>query len=80
MFPDATSVGHDEQTIAKALKAEAGLLVNPGYQFGLRGEGHFRICFAQDERDWDAAMQRMVATLQALRRDVRPASPLGQRR
>ncbi len=80
MFPDATSVGHNEQTIAKALKAEAGLLVNPGYQFGLRGEGHFRICFAQEERDWDAAMQRMVATLQALRRDVRPASPLGQRR
>ena len=71
MFPDASAVGCDEQTIAKALKAEAGLLVNPGYQFGPRGERHFRICFAQDETIWDQALERMVATLGSLREQGR---------
>lgn len=66
MFPDATAVGADTQEIALALKSEAGLLVNPGYQFGPSGEGHFRICFAQEEHAWDAAMARMLATLRAL--------------
>lgn len=67
MFPDARAVGADVQTIALALKSQAGLLVNPGYQFGPRGEMHFRICFAQDERAWQRAMERMIATLQSLR-------------
>jgi aspartate/methionine/tyrosine aminotransferase len=79
MFPDASPVGCDSQTIAKALKSQAGLLVNPGYQFGPAGEGHFRICFAQDEDVWDAAMERMVATLRALRQDVQSAHPLSKR-
>ena len=68
LFPDASAVGCDEQTIAKALKSEAGLLVNPGYQFGPRGAGHFRICFAQEETIWDEALERMVATLRSLRK------------
>ena len=67
MFPDATQTGAGTQAIAKALKADAGLLVNPGYQFGPSGDGHFRICFAQEERAWDEAMERMVVTLRALR-------------
>lgn len=67
LFPDATGTGVDAQTMAKALKAEAGLVVNPGYQFGPRGDRHFRICFAQEERAWDSAMERMLATLQSLR-------------
>jgi aspartate/methionine/tyrosine aminotransferase len=70
MFPDATAVGADTQTIAKALKSEAGLLVNPGYQFGPRGDLHFRICFAQEERAWDQAMERMIATLRGLRENA----------
>jgi aspartate/methionine/tyrosine aminotransferase len=67
MFPDATAVGADMQAVALALKSEAGLLVNPGYQFGPRGANHFRICFAQEERAWDGAMERMLATLRSLR-------------
>ena len=67
MFPDASAIGADVQTIALALKSEAGLLVNPGYQFGPRGDKHFRICFAQEEREWDRAMDRMIATLKSLR-------------
>jgi aspartate/methionine/tyrosine aminotransferase len=67
LFPDASAVGRDEQTVAKALKSDAGLLVNPGYQFGPRGARHFRICFAQDETIWDQALERMVSTLGSLR-------------
>ena len=67
LFPDASAVGCDEQTVAKALKSDAGLLVNPGYQFGPRGARHFRICFAQDEAIWDQALERMVSTLGSLR-------------
>ena len=74
LFPDASRVGCDVQTMAKALKSEAGLLVNPGYQFGPAGESHFRICFAQEEKAWDVAMQRMLATLRALSGDARRAS------
>jgi aspartate/methionine/tyrosine aminotransferase len=73
MFPDATAVGATTQAIALALKSEAGLLVNPGYQFGPRGDRHFRICFAQEERGWDAAMERMLAALRSLRERVAPA-------
>ena len=68
MFPDASAIGADTQTIAKALKHDAGLVVNPGYQFGPRGDRHFRICFAQEERAWDAAMDRMLSTLRGLQR------------
>ena len=67
LFPDASAVGRDEQTIAKALKSDAGLLVNPGYQFGPLGARHFRICFAQDETIWDQALERIVSTLGSLR-------------
>lgn len=68
MFPDATAIGADTQAIALALKTEAGLLVNPGYQFGPSGDGHFRICFAQEERAWDGAMDRMLETLRGLQK------------
>jgi aspartate/methionine/tyrosine aminotransferase len=68
MFPNATAVGADTQAIALALKSEAGLLVNPGYQFGPRGDRHFRICFAQEETAWGVAMERLLTTLEGLRR------------
>jgi aspartate/methionine/tyrosine aminotransferase len=79
MFPDATAVGADTHAIAVALKSQAGLLVNPGYQFGPRGERHFRICFAQEERAWDAALERMLTTLSSLRDTGAPA-PSGKAR
>jgi aspartate/methionine/tyrosine aminotransferase len=55
-----------DQEVAKRLKKECGLVVNPGYQFGPRGSGHFRICFAQDEQVWEEALHRIVVTLEAL--------------
>ena len=59
----ATAVGAGTQAIALALKSEAGLLVNPGYQFGPRGEGHFRICFAQDAALLAEGLSRIAEAL-----------------
>lgn len=55
-----------DQKLALALKKQAGLVVNPGYQFGPRGEGHFRICFAQEEKAWHSALERIVQTVARL--------------
>jgi aspartate/methionine/tyrosine aminotransferase len=67
LFP-RVAVDIPDQELALALKTEAGLVVNPGYQFGPRGEGHFRICFAQDETVWQDALDRVVETVTRLAR------------
>jgi aspartate/methionine/tyrosine aminotransferase len=63
LFPSFAGLDASDQQIAVALKRDAGLVVNPGYQFGPRGTKHFRICFAQDENAWVAALDRMAAVL-----------------
>lgn len=65
-FPRVTRTGASEQTVALALKSEAGLMVNPGYQFGAAWRGHFRICFAQEEHAWEKALDKMIATIARL--------------
>ncbi|HUY16397.1 MAG TPA: aminotransferase class I/II-fold pyridoxal phosphate-dependent enzyme [Acidimicrobiales bacterium] len=54
VFPDASespwALRHgtnDDYALAIALK-KIGVLISPGYQFGLDGRGHFRINFSQD--------------------------------
>jgi aspartate/methionine/tyrosine aminotransferase len=59
LFPDFSSLVATDQEVAIAMKSKAGLIVNPGYQFGARGRYHFRLCFAQDEKVWVCALQRM---------------------
>lgn len=59
VFPELT-VDASEQEVAIALKRDAGIIVNPGYQSGLRGRGHIRLCFAQDEKVWDDALTRIL--------------------
>ena len=56
-----------EQEVAVALKRDAGLVINPGYQFGTAWPGHMRICFAQEENEWEAALERMFVTIRKLR-------------
>jgi aspartate/methionine/tyrosine aminotransferase len=68
LFPEFPGIDATDQEVAIALKRDAGLVVNPGYQFGPRGRKHFRICFAQDEKAWDAALSRMAEVLNALPR------------
>jgi aspartate/methionine/tyrosine aminotransferase len=52
----------DDHAVAVALK-RAGVLVNPGYQFGHRGRGSFRINFSQDARRLDDALDVIERTL-----------------
>lgn len=63
LFPDLSELGVSDQEVALAMKTQAGLIINPGYQFGARGRHHFRLCFAQDEQAWDRALQRMGEVL-----------------
>lgn len=70
LFPDVSALRSRDQLIAEQLLSEARILVNPGYQFGRRGIGHFRLCYARDEHQWDAALTRMVQVLDSLARGI----------
>ena len=59
LFPDVSGLRASDQEVALAMKTRAGLVINPGYQFGARGRGHFRLCFAQEESAWDRALERL---------------------
>ena len=67
-WPDVSALGHSDSAVATALLREAGVLVSPGYQFGARGRQHFRVCYARDEREWAAALERIVGVLDRLAR------------
>jgi len=66
LFPDVSALGLPDRVVAERLITAAGVLVSPGYQFGPRGTGHFRVCYARDEVIWDAALTRIVETLDKL--------------
>ncbi|WP_028926356.1 pyridoxal phosphate-dependent aminotransferase [Pseudonocardia acaciae] len=68
-WPDVTALGLPGPEVAHRLLREAGMLVSPGYQFGPGSAGHFRVCFARDERMWDRALERAVAVLDRLARE-----------
>lgn len=72
LFPDVSALGVPDQEIAARLQSEAGVVVSPGYQFGPGGVGHFRICYARDEAEWSAALDRIVACLTNLAPTSRP--------
>jgi aspartate/methionine/tyrosine aminotransferase len=65
-FPSIVGGGVSDQEVAIALMDHAGVVINPGYQFGPNGCGSFRICFAQEESAWEAALERIVGTLESL--------------
>ena len=65
LFPQLTHETLNDQQVARALRRQ-GLIVNPGYQFGPRGAGHFRVCFAQEEAAWSQALDTIVATVDEL--------------
>jgi bifunctional pyridoxal-dependent enzyme with beta-cystathionase and maltose regulon repressor activities len=48
------------------VQQDAKVIVSPGYQFGPTGVGHFSVCFARDEAQWEEALERMVAVLSVL--------------
>ncbi|MFI7535889.1 pyridoxal phosphate-dependent aminotransferase [Streptosporangium sp. NPDC049376] len=63
LWPDVSALGLSDVAVARLLQREAGVVVSPGYQFGPSGVGRFRICYARDEAQWEAALDRMVKAL-----------------
>ena len=63
LWPDVSALGLTDVEVARVLQDEAGVVVSPGYQFGPSGIGHFRICYARDEVQWAAALDRMTTAL-----------------
>lgn len=63
LFVDVSAFGATDLEIAGALQREARVIVSPGYQFGAKGSGHFRVCYARDEAEWAAALDLMVTCL-----------------
>ncbi|MDX3233157.1 pyridoxal phosphate-dependent aminotransferase [Streptomyces sp. ME19-01-6] len=59
LFVDATALKTPDHILAERLVRDAGVLISPGYQFGARGVGSFRLCYARDETLWDEALTRM---------------------
>ena len=66
MWPDVSTLQMSDYEVAKALLVDAGVFVSPGYQFGIQGDGHFRVCYARDEDEWSQALDRMVKVLDSL--------------
>lgn len=54
-----------DQELAIAIKERAGVIVNPGYQFGAEGASHMRLCIAQDETEWRDALERLIAVTES---------------
>jgi aspartate/methionine/tyrosine aminotransferase len=76
LFIDVSAFGVSDVEVAAALQQEAQVIVSPGYQFGERGLGHFRICYARDEAEWDLALDKIVACLTRLASKAGTASEL----
>jgi aspartate/methionine/tyrosine aminotransferase len=69
-WPDIRALRHLDTTVSTRLLVDAAVFVSPGYQFGLQGEGHFRLCYARDEVEWALALERVVDVLDKLGRDA----------
>lgn len=68
VWPDVSALRVPSNEVAQALLRDAGVLVSPGYQFGPGAGGHFRLCYARDEAEWIAALERMTGVLDRLAR------------
>ncbi len=63
LWLDVSALGLPGAVVARALLEKAGVLVSPGYQFGPKSDGHFRVCYARDEKHWPEALDRIVRVL-----------------
>jgi aspartate/methionine/tyrosine aminotransferase len=60
VFPNVKVVGMPVRVIAERLLAEAGVAVLPGTDFGAKGEGYLRLCYATSPQQIDLALERMA--------------------
>jgi aspartate/methionine/tyrosine aminotransferase len=63
---DVRALNLPDAIVARRIFKEAAVLVSPGYQFGAKGIGHLRLCYARDEGVWRAALDRITAVLERL--------------
>lgn len=63
IFPRVVGIDASDKDIALTLQNKAGVIINPGFQSGPRGVGHFRICFAQEEKVLESCLERIVSAL-----------------
>lgn len=66
VWPDVSALQMSDYEVAQAILKKAAVLVSPGYQFGIQEASHFRLCYARDEKEWSAALDRMVDVLNNL--------------
>jgi aspartate/methionine/tyrosine aminotransferase len=66
VWVNVEALGLSGPAVAQKLLTDAGVLVSPGYQFGPSSEGFFRLCYARDEAQWTAALDRIVSVLHEL--------------
>lgn len=67
VFPDVSGLGLTDVAAARLLRTECGIVVNPGYQFGRRGQGRFRINYSQSRTGLIAALESMTGALGSVR-------------
>ena len=63
---DVSALNVPDLEIAIALLEKANVLVSPGYQFGPSGKGHFRVCYARDEKEWEESLKKIVRVLKEI--------------
>jgi aminotransferase len=70
-FPSIRSTGLEDEEFAGRLLLEEKVAVIPGSTFGSCGEGHVRICYAQDYDQLEEALNRMDRFVQRYRTAVK---------
>jgi len=63
VFPNIRSFGKPAKEIADYLLEEGGVALLPGTDFGSRGEGYLRLCFARSVDEIQLGMERMKTAL-----------------
>jgi aspartate aminotransferase len=66
VFPNVESFGRPVEELAEYLLDEAGVAVLPGTAFGLNGQGHLRLSYANSAENIEKALERMERALRAL--------------
>jgi aspartate/methionine/tyrosine aminotransferase len=66
VFPDVSALGVGDFDVAVRLRREHGILVNPGYQFGQRGHGAFRMNYSQDRAGLERALESITGLLRSM--------------
>jgi aspartate aminotransferase len=67
VFPNITGTGLSSRDVAELLLQEAGVAVVSGTSFGAFGEGYIRLSYATSRENIQKALERMKATLEALK-------------